>query len=71
MGEYTDTNTKLARDAVVTAPTVTLYATLGLLDFIRSSNGTRLFRAGQAQRVRSILATRLANRGRRPSTQAA
>jgi DNA-binding transcriptional MerR regulator len=65
MGEYVDTTSKLARDAEVTQPTVTLYANLGLLDHIRSSNGTRLFRPGQAMRVRQILAERLASRGRR------
>jgi DNA-binding transcriptional MerR regulator len=71
MGEYSDTNSKLARDAEVTAPTVTLYANLGLLDYIRSSNGTRLFRPGQAQRVREIYAERTANRGRRTASRAA
>lgn len=65
MGEYKDTNSKLAREAEVTAPTITLYANLGLLDYIRISNGTRLFRAGQAERVKSILAERLGARGRR------
>lgn len=64
---YTDTISKLARDGDTTVPTVHLYATLGLLDFIVASNGTRLFRTGQAERVREILAERMARRGRRTS----
>jgi DNA-binding transcriptional MerR regulator len=62
---YTDTTGKLARDSEVASPTVALYAELGLLDYIRSSNGARLFRAGQADQVRQIYAERMANRGRR------
>jgi DNA-binding transcriptional MerR regulator len=70
MGEYKDTNSALARQVGCTAPTITLYANLGLLDYIRISNGIRLFRTGQADRVKSILAQRLASRGRRPSEAA-
>jgi len=62
---YTDTTGKLAREAEVTGITIALYAELGLLDHIRCSNGTRLFRAGQAPQVRKIYAERMANRGRR------
>jgi len=62
--QYTDTSGKLSRDAGVTVPTVSLYAEMGLLDFIRISNGTRLFRAGQAEKVKSIYAERMAHRGR-------
>jgi DNA-binding transcriptional MerR regulator len=66
MGDaYIDTTTKLAREAEVTGPTIALYADLGLLEFIRASNGTRLFRSGQAARVREIYSERMANRGRR------
>jgi DNA-binding transcriptional MerR regulator len=61
---YTETSGKLARDAGLTVPTISLYADKGLLDFIRSSNGTRLFRAGQADRVKAIYTERMANRGR-------
>jgi DNA-binding transcriptional MerR regulator len=61
---YTETSGKLARDSAVTVPTVSLYAELGLLDYIRSSNGTRLFRAGQADKVKAIYSERMANRGR-------
>lgn len=63
---YVDTTGKLAREAALTVVTIGLYADLGLLDFIRCSNGTRLFRSGQAPRVRQIYAERMANRGRRP-----
>jgi hypothetical protein len=62
---YTDTIGKLARESGYTTPTVALYADLGLLDFIRASNGIRLFREGQAPTVRAIYTQRMANRGRR------
>jgi DNA-binding transcriptional MerR regulator len=63
---YTDTTGKLARESELTVVTIATYADLGLLDFIRCSNGTRLFRSGQAPRVREIYAERMANRRRRP-----
>jgi DNA-binding transcriptional MerR regulator len=49
----------VARDAGTTVPTVLLYARMGLLDFVTASNGVKLFRAGQAERVREIKAARL------------
>jgi DNA-binding transcriptional MerR regulator len=64
---YTDTTSKLAREAEVTAPTVRAYANKGWLDFITASDGTRLFRAGQAPKVREIYAKRIAQRGRAPA----
>lgn len=63
---YTDTASKLAREAEVTTPTVRTYANHGWLDFIIASNGTRLFRAGQASKVRDIYTKRVAQRGRAP-----
>lgn len=63
--DYTDTSGELARQGGVTQPCIRLYAQLGLLDFITASNGTRLFRSGQAERVRTIYAERMAGRGRR------
>jgi len=69
--EYVDTSGKLARESGTTVPTVTKYARAGLLDFIVSSNGTRLYRAGQANRVREILTERIAARGRRSASAAA
>ncbi len=62
---YKDTSGKLARDAETTVPTVLLYARLGLLDFIVASNGVKLFRDGQAERVREIKRQRLEARARR------
>jgi DNA-binding transcriptional MerR regulator len=62
---YTHTSGQLARDAGVTVVTVALYADRGWLDCVRSSNGMRLFRSGQAPKVREIYAARMANRGRR------
>jgi DNA-binding transcriptional MerR regulator len=68
---YTDTSGKLAREAGLTVPTVALYADAGWLDFIRCSNGTRLFRSGQAPLVRKIYAERMANRGRKAGVRSA
>lgn len=62
---YTDTSTKLASDAGTTARTVNVYARLALLDFVLASNGTKLFRRGQAETVRAIRAERLSRRGGR------
>jgi DNA-binding transcriptional MerR regulator len=69
MSEYTETTTKLARDAEKTQPTIRKYANLGLLDFIVASDGTRLFKPGQATKVRQIFESRMAGRySRRQST---
>lgn len=62
---FTDTSSRLAREAEVTPACIRLYAALGLLDFVIASNGTRLFRAGQADKVRAIYAERMANCGRK------
>lgn len=62
--EFIDTTSKLARESEVLGATVRKYADLGLLDFIVASDGTRLFRKGQASRVRGIYAQRMANRTR-------
>jgi DNA-binding transcriptional MerR regulator len=62
---YTDTSGKLARDAETTVPTVNLYARLNLLDYVVASNGVKLFRGGQAARVREIKRQRLEARGQR------
>ncbi len=63
--EYVDTTSKLARESGVTSPTVVTYARLGFLEFITASNGARLFRKGQAEKVRQVYAERMAGRGRR------
>jgi hypothetical protein len=70
MADYVDTSSRLARLAEVTEPTVRKYANQGLLDFVLASNGTRLFRTGQAELVKKICATSIAKRGRgaRPPT---
>lgn len=62
---YVETSTQLAREAKVTSALIRLYAELGLLDFIRASNGTRLFKTGQAPLVRKIYTERMARSGRR------
>lgn len=61
---YTRTTGQVAREAGVSQQTVRLYATLGLLQHITASNGTRLFSAEAAGQVREICARRVANRGR-------
>jgi len=45
---------------------VNLYSALGLLDYIVASNGIKLFRPGQAERVRQIMAERTAAKPGRP-----
>lgn len=64
---FTDTSGSLAREAGVTVVTVNLYAKLGLLEYVVAANGVKMFRVGQAERVREILAERRGNRGRRPA----
>ena len=61
---FTDTTSTLARAAGVTTPTVVLYARLGLLEHVRASSGMRLFKQGQAEKVREIFNDRMAWRGR-------
>lgn len=65
MTDFTETSGQLARAAGVTSATVVRYARLGLLDFKTASDGTRLFREGQAGRVRAVLRQRLAGRAMR------
>jgi len=60
--DHTDTSGKLARDSETSVPTVALYARLGLLDYVIASNGVKLFKAGQADKVREIERKRLAKR---------
>jgi DNA-binding transcriptional MerR regulator len=62
---FVDTTTKLAREAEVTPALIRLYASLGLLEHVRASNGTRLFASGQAQKVRAIYLERVARKGRK------
>jgi hypothetical protein len=66
MHTYIDTSGALARQSRVAVPTIVKYAEAGWLDYIVASDGTRLFRAGQADRVREIFERRMANRGRKP-----
>lgn len=61
---FTETTSELARRAGTTPPTIRKYADAGWLDFVLASDGTRLFRAGQAEKVREIYARRMASRGR-------
>jgi len=63
MTEFLETSGELARQARVSTPTVRKYADAGLLEFVMASNGTRLFRSGQAEKVRDLYARSIANRG--------
>lgn len=65
--DFTETASAIARGAGRTADTVRLYATMGLLECRVASNGTRLFRKADVDRVREIYERRIANRGRRPA----
>lgn len=62
---YIETTAHLARASGVGEQRVRDYAKEGLLDYVTASNGTRLFREGQAARVREIYTQRMANRGRK------
>jgi DNA-binding transcriptional MerR regulator len=64
---FTETPAAIARAANVSVPTVRLYGDMGLIPFVKSSNGTRLHRRDAAASVRDILKSRLANKGRRPA----
>jgi DNA-binding transcriptional MerR regulator len=65
-GEPFDQSTgDVAREAAVIPETVRSYASLGLLEFCRLANGTRLFQRSAAAEVRKIREQRLANRGRK------
>jgi DNA-binding transcriptional MerR regulator len=62
MDEYTLTSTDIGRKALVTAATVTKYARAGLLEYRTASDGTRLYRASDADRVREIFTRRMSRR---------
>ena len=64
--EYSEMSGTLARAAGVSQFTVQAYADAGLLDFIWSTNRQRLFRSGQAEKVRQIYRERAVRRGRAP-----
>ena len=62
---FTETTTALARESRLTQPTIRKYAALGLLEYIVASDGTLLFRPGQAAKVREIYKRRMDGRFRR------
>lgn len=63
--EYSETTGSTARNAKVTSATVRLYVDLGLIDCIRSADGTRLLKPSAAAEVRAICNKRLASKSRR------
>lgn len=65
MDEFDVTSGTLARGAETSTVSVNRYADAGLLEFKRASDGTRLFKRGQEQRVRDLRGQRMANRGRK------
>jgi len=60
--QYSEMSGTLARDSGVSQVTIANYADLGFLDYVRSSTGVRLFKPGQAGKVRGLVASR---RGKR------
>ena len=71
MDNFDQTSGSLAREAGTSVPTVNKYADLGVLEYRRASNGTRLFKRGQAEIVRNRVADALAARGHHPKTRSA
>ena len=63
--EFTELSGPLARASGVSQACIGRLANEGLLECIRLSNGTRLLRAGQAERVRKLVAERMV-KARRP-----
>ena len=62
--EWSETTSKVAAGADCQPNLVRQYSDEGLLESRRLPNGTRLFRADAAERVRKLKAERLALRGR-------
>jgi DNA-binding transcriptional MerR regulator len=56
--EFAETTGSVAREAGCLPETVRRFADGGLLDFRRLRDGTRVFRADAAERVRQIMADR-------------
>jgi DNA-binding transcriptional MerR regulator len=69
--EYTDSSGTLARESRVSIPTISSYAFQGLIDYVVCSNGHRMFRSGQAAKVRKIYRQRMEAMGRAVNTKAA
>lgn len=63
--EIPETSGTLARSSGVSQTTVCQLAREGLLDFVVTANGFRLFVAGQAPRVRKLVAERMVKARRR------
>lgn len=61
-----ETSGDLARGSGVSQTTIGNLAAQGLLDFVVTSSGMRLFAPGQAPRVRQLILERAIARGRRP-----
>lgn len=62
---FIETTSSVARRAGVLAETVRLYGKLGLIDFLTLPNGTKLYQASTADRVKEIYRERMARRGGR------
>lgn len=64
MPTFSQTVSKVARDAEVASATVRMYENLGLIPCVRTTNGVRLFAEDAAELVRRIYTERLKSRGR-------
>jgi DNA-binding transcriptional MerR regulator len=62
---YTETTGVASRNSGISVASVQEYCRQGLLDHITLTNGMRLLRPGQEERIREIHAKGLANRGRK------
>ncbi len=62
--DFDVTTGTLAREAGTSTVTVLRYAAAGLLQYRRASDGSRLFKRGQAHVVREQLAQSLSMRGK-------
>jgi DNA-binding transcriptional MerR regulator len=60
-----ETSGEIARAAGVSTTTIATLANQGLLDFVVTSSGWRLFAPGQAHKVRELILERAIARGRR------
>ena len=65
MTDYLDTLGTLAKASGLTTQTVHSYAKAGLLEYVLTNNGQRLFKTGQVEKIKQIYASNVKRRGNR------
>jgi len=65
--DYPETTGSVARAAGCLPDTVRAYADTGLVEYRRLADGTRVFRADTAEKVRRLMAERRHNRWAKPT----